>query len=105
MAVIRCGRRVGLRVARLKGMRLWGPRCQAFPIAEGFLRGLRAWPAAPVRPLIIRGADSNPVSNRARQLHSWYEFQRRFIWERGGIDAAWSVRDTVPLWGSVLWED
>ncbi len=84
---------------------LRGPRFQAFAIAEGFLRGLRAWPPAPVRPLMIRGAVSHRGSIRARQLHSWYEFQRRFIWERGGIDAPWPVRDTVPLWGCVFWED
>ncbi len=84
---------------------LRGPRCQAFAIAEGFLRGLWAWPALPVRPLMIRRAVSHRGSIRAKLLHSWYVFQRRFIWERGGIDVAWSVRDTVPLWGCVFWEN
>ncbi len=39
-----------------------------------------------------------------RQAYSRYVFQRRLIWERGGVRAAWPVHGTMPLRRCLHWE-
>ncbi len=40
-----------------------------------------------------------------RQAYSRYVFQRRLIWERGGVRAAWPVHGTMPLRRCLHWEN
>lgn len=40
-----------------------------------------------------------------RQAYSWYVFQQRLNWERGGVRAAWSVHDTAPVRRCSPWEN
>ena len=40
-----------------------------------------------------------------RQAYSWYVFQQRLNWERGGVRAAWSVHDTAPVRRGSPWEN
>lgn len=40
-----------------------------------------------------------------RQAYTWYVFQRRLIWERGGVRADWPVHSTVPLRRCLHWEN